>query len=77
LFAEAVIRRAIRSAMQSKKNQTRAVTAPLVKELAKRRKAEFKISLPASSVDSKPLKPTALYQDAGNGYNGNFTFPQR
>jgi hypothetical protein len=62
--------------MQSKKNQTRAITAPMVKELAKRHRAESKISMPASSLDSKPLKPAALYQDAGNGYNGNFTFPQ-
>jgi hypothetical protein len=62
--------------MKSKNNQTRAVTGSLVKELAKRQKAESKISMPAPSVDSKPLKPAALYQDAGNGYNGNFTFPQ-
>jgi hypothetical protein len=47
-----------------------------MKSLAKRHKAEFKISMPAPSVDSKPLKQAALYQDAGNGYNGNFTFPQ-
>jgi hypothetical protein len=53
--------------MKSKKNQTRAVAVPLVKELAKRLKA---------SVDSKPLKQAALYQDAGNGYRGDFTFPQ-
>ena len=49
----------------------------MVKELAKQQKVEFKNSMPSSSVDSKPLKPAALYQDAGNGYNGNFTFPQR
>jgi hypothetical protein len=54
--------------MKSNKNQTKAVAVPMVKELAKR--------LKAPSVDSKPLKPAALYQDAGNGYNGNFTFPQ-
>jgi len=53
--------------MKSKKNQTRAITGSLVKELAKRLKA---------SVDSKPLKQAALYEDAGNGYRGNFTFPQ-
>jgi hypothetical protein len=62
--------------MKSNKNQTRAVTVPMVKELAKRHKAESKISMPAPSVDSKPLKPAALYQDAGNGYNAGFTFPQ-
>jgi hypothetical protein len=62
--------------MKSNKNQTKAVAVPMVKELAKRHKAEFKISMPAQSVDSKPLKQAALYQDAGNGYNGNFTFPQ-
>ena len=63
--------------MQSKKNQARAVTAPMVKELTKRQKLEWKIAMPAPSVDSKPLKPAALYQDAGNGYSGDFTFPQR
>ena len=55
--------------MKSKKNQTKAVAVPMVKELTQRQKAP--------SVGSKPLKPAALYQDAGNGYNGNFTFPQR
>lgn len=53
--------------MKSNKNQTKAVAVPMVKELAKR---------PKAPVDSKPLKQAALYQDAGNGYNGNFTFPQ-
>ena len=54
--------------MKSNKNQTKAVAVPLVKELAKR--------LMKAPVDSKPLKQAALYQDAGNGYRGNFTFPQ-
>lgn len=63
--------------MQSKKNQARAVIVPMVKELTRRHNLEWKISMPALSVDSKPLKPAALYQDAGNGYSGDFTFPQR
>jgi len=53
--------------MKSNKNQTKAVAVPMVKELVKRLKAP---------VDSKPLKQASLYQDAGNGYNGSFTFPQ-
>ena len=48
----------------------------MVKELTDRQKADFDVSMPKPLVDSKPLKQAALYQDAGNGYNSNFTFPQ-
>jgi len=39
-----------------------------------RKKADSKI--PDPSVGSKPLQPPALYEDAGEGYNSDFTFPQ-
>lgn len=41
-----------------------------------REKANSKVSNPDPSVGSKPLSPPDLYQDPGQGYNQDFTFPQ-
>ncbi|HEY3937254.1 MAG TPA: hypothetical protein VGL97_07475 [Bryobacteraceae bacterium] len=63
--------------MKSKNNQKRSLTGPLVKELVDRQKAEFSASnMPAPSVGSIPLAQPDLYQDPGQGYNPDFTFPQ-
>ena len=62
-----------------KKNQTRKeelVTGPLLKDLVNRQKAESKLALKEVQVGSAPLLPADLYQDAGGGYNVDFTFPQ-
>ncbi|MGH9622765.1 MAG: hypothetical protein ACRD6B_03480 [Bryobacteraceae bacterium] len=54
--------------------QKESVAKPLLKSLVDRKKTNSKIEKP--SIGSKPLKPAALYQDAGGGYNPDFTFPQ-
>ena len=69
--------------MKSKKNQKGSVTGPLIKELVNRQKTDFKAEKPAFRtsmttpfVESTPLAQPDLYQDPGQGYNFNFTFPQ-
>jgi hypothetical protein len=63
------------AAMKSNDSQI-SITAPLLKELMDREKANSKINNADPSVGSKPLPPPDLYQDSGGGYNEDFTFPQ-
>jgi hypothetical protein len=63
--------------MQSKDRKNESITAPLLKDLVDREKAVSKFKDPDPSVGSKPLQPPALYEDAGEGYNQDFTFPQQ
>jgi hypothetical protein len=53
-----------------------ASVGPILKDLADRDKANSKSINPEPSVGAKPLNPPDLYQDAGGGYNQDFTFPQ-
>jgi hypothetical protein len=62
--------------MKSKKTLQEPVTAPLLKDLTDGRKASFKKQLSEPSVGSKPLEQPDLFQDPGNAYNPDFTFPQ-
>jgi len=62
--------------MKSKKLPKQSVTKPMLKELADREKANLKAQKQITYVGSKPLDPPALYEDAGTGYNADFTFPQ-
>jgi len=62
--------------MQSKKGQKGSAVTPLLKELADREKANRQTIPQQPSVGSTQLEPPALYQDAGGGYNPDFTFPQ-
>jgi hypothetical protein len=67
--------------MKVKKGQEASITQPLLKDLITRQKAEAKNALACLSDDSTdvgstPLEQPDLYQDAGNGYNANFVFPQ-
>ena len=62
--------------MQSKDRKKESITAPLLKDLVDREKADSKFKDPDPSVGSKPLPPPDLYQDSGGGYNTDFTFPQ-
>jgi hypothetical protein len=52
------------------------VTGPVLKDLVKRQTAESKQVLSGVTIGSAPLAPPDLYQDAGGGYNRDFTFPQ-
>jgi hypothetical protein len=62
----------------------RPITKPLLNDLVKGHHASFKrvvrIASTGSSnsplVESTPVAPANLYQDAGGGYNSNLTFIQ-
>ncbi|MDQ2774667.1 MAG: hypothetical protein M3Y57_07045 [Acidobacteriota bacterium] len=60
--------------MKSDKTQSGSVITPVLQDLVDRAKQENTLRNP--SMESTPLKPAALYEDAGDGYNSNFTFPQ-
>lgn len=62
--------------MKANQRNNASVTAPILKDLAEREKAQSKSIDPDPSVGSKPLDPPDLYQDPGGGYNQGFTFPQ-
>jgi len=58
-----------------KSSQKEPVVKPLLKQLKKQERADAKKN-EQPSVGSQPLQPADLYQDAGQGYNEDFTFPQ-
>lgn len=62
--------------MKSSKRLKASVTKPLLKELVDRQKADLKKQTQNPSIGSKPLDPPALYEDSGDRYNADFTFPQ-
>jgi hypothetical protein len=63
--------------MKTKNNdQSCSVTGPLLECVIGQDKASKAINFPAPSVSSEPLPQPDMYQDPGNGYNANFTFPQ-
>jgi len=62
--------------MNSRNRQKESVTKPLLKQLVDLQKANEKTLPKDPSIGSDPLKPAGLYQDAGNGYNPDFTWPQ-
>jgi hypothetical protein len=62
--------------MKSNERNKASITAPLLKDLAEREKANSKSITPDPSVGSKPLDPPDLYQDSGGGYNPDLSFPQ-
>lgn len=63
--------------MKSKPRDKAPVTKPLLSDLMERDKADRKAILDGPSVGSDPLPSPDLYQDAGEGYNPDFTFPQQ
>jgi hypothetical protein len=62
--------------MKSTDRRNGSITGPLLKDMLDRQEADCKTELQPVTVGSKPLAPPALYQDAGQGYNPDFTFPQ-
>jgi hypothetical protein len=62
--------------MKQNQRKSASITTPLLKDLVERQKAEYKQLAPNVTIGSTPLPAPDLYQDAGNGYNPNFTFPQ-
>jgi hypothetical protein len=61
--------------MKNDGRQKGSITKPLLKDLIDQQKANQKCN-PDPTIGSTPLPPPALYEDAGEGYNGDFVFPQ-
>ncbi|HEX4230149.1 MAG TPA: hypothetical protein VHZ07_15855 [Bryobacteraceae bacterium] len=61
--------------MKNDQRQSGSITKPLLKDLMDRQKANENCN-PEPYVGSTPLQPPALYEDAGEGYNLDYTFPQ-
>lgn len=62
--------------MKSNKRLKAPITKPFLKELVDRQKADLKFQTQNPSIGCKTLDPPALYEDSGEGYNADFTFPQ-
>lgn len=62
--------------MKANNSKKESITAPLLKDAVKQDKANAKAIRDNVSVGSKPLDPPALYEDSGEGYDTDFTFPQ-
>ncbi len=62
--------------MKSGKNKSSQspIIQPLIQDLLDRERLARAKQTPTNG--SAPLDPASLYQDAGSGYNTNFTFPQ-
>jgi hypothetical protein len=63
--------------MKSSNRSKGSLTEPLLKDLVDPAKANSKVLKNEPSVGAKPLDPPDLYQDAGGGYNPDFTDPQK
>ena len=63
--------------MKSNGSRNESITKPLLKELVDRDKANSNAAKQNPSVESTPVEPADLYQDAGEAYNPDFTFPQQ
>jgi hypothetical protein len=68
-----------RARMKRQDNSKGSITKTLLQDLMSRQQADTKqnpvVPVVENSPAKQPMQP-ALYQDAGNGYNSNFTFPQ-
>lgn len=64
------------AAMKANNSKKDTVTAPLLKDVVVRDRANQKLDRENVLIGSKPLNPPALYEDQGEGYNANFVFPQ-
>ncbi|MBV8069211.1 MAG: hypothetical protein JO270_04850 [Acidobacteriaceae bacterium] len=62
--------------MKSKDRRNGSITEPLLKDMLDRQQADCETQMQEVTVGSKPLAPPALYEDPGQGYNPDFTFPQ-
>lgn len=63
--------------MKQRDAKKSSITAPVLKDLVERDLAQQKANCEQVSIGSKPLNPPALYEDSGEGYNPDFTYPQQ
>jgi hypothetical protein len=59
------------------KTQGCPVSGPLLENIKEQEKANLQAKVLTPTVGSTPLDPPDLYQDPGNGYNKNLTYPQK
>jgi hypothetical protein len=62
--------------MKSADRRNGSITGPWLKDMLDRQQTDCKTQLQKVTVGSTPLAPPDLYQDPGQGYNPDFTFPQ-
>lgn len=62
--------------MNSNGRRKGSVTKPLLKDLVDRDKANSQLNKQDPTVGSAPIDPPALYEDSGEAYNADLTFPQ-
>ena len=68
-----------RARMKRQESPKGSITKPLLQDLMNRKEANDKLNPVLPAVEKSPAKQPeqpALYQDAGSGFNSNFTFPQ-
>jgi hypothetical protein len=63
--------------MKADKSKKDSVIAPLLKDAIERDRANQKANSDNVSIGQKPLDPAASYEDAGDGYNPDYTYPQQ
>lgn len=62
--------------MKANNSNKGSITTPLLKDVIARDQATQKADRETVLIGQKPLNPPALYEDSGEGYNADFTFPQ-
>jgi hypothetical protein len=58
-------------------SQSGTVSGPLLERILALDQANFQAHFPIPGIGSKPLPSAALFQDPGNGYRTNLTYPQK
>ena len=62
--------------MKANNSKKDSITGASLKDVIECDQARQKANCEKLFVDSTPPNPPALYEDSGEGYNSNFTFPQ-
>jgi hypothetical protein len=63
--------------MKVNRSKNDSITAPLLKDVVECDQANRRTISDNVSIGQKPLTPPALYEDAGEGYNPDYTYPQQ
>jgi hypothetical protein len=62
---------------KTNRSKKSSVTTPLLKDILQQDRSNSDAAREQVSIGSKPLDPPALYEDSGDAYNPNFTYPQQ
>jgi hypothetical protein len=63
--------------MKVNRSKADSVTASLLKDVVERDQANQKANCDNVTISQKPPAPPALYEDSGEGFNPNYTYPQQ